>query len=44
MGPSRIVKSEVSTVEMLQNTKTAPVSAGLKLFVGVARSGEKVTK
>jgi hypothetical protein len=44
MGPSPIVKCEVSTVEMLQNTKTDPVSAGLKSFVGVARSGEKVTK
>jgi hypothetical protein len=44
MGPSAIVKFEVSTVEMLQNTKTAPVSVGLKSFVGVARSGEKFTK
>jgi hypothetical protein len=43
MGPSPMVKFEVSTVEMLQNTKTAPVSAGHKSFVGVARSGEKVT-
>jgi len=40
MGSSPIVKFEVSTVEMLQNTKTAPVSAGLNSFVGVARSGE----
>ena len=39
MGPSPIVKFPI--VEMLQNKKTAPVSAGLKLFVGVARSGEK---
>jgi hypothetical protein len=38
------VKFEVSTVEMLQNAKTAPVSAGLKSFVGVARSGEKVRR
>jgi len=40
------VKFEVSTVEMLQNSKTVPVSAGLKSFVvvGVARSGEKITK
>jgi len=44
MGPSPIVKFAVSTVEMLQNTKTVPVSAGLKSFVGVARSGEKVKK
>jgi len=29
---------------MLQNRKTAPVSAGLKSFVGVERSGEKVYK
>jgi hypothetical protein len=36
--------SEVSTVEMLQNKKTAPVSTGLKSFDGVVRSGEKVTK
>ena len=43
-GPEPIVKFEVSTVGMLQNTKTSPVSVGLKLFVGVARSGEKVTK
>ena len=41
---SPTVKFEVSTVEMLQNTKTVPVSAGLKSFVGVAGSGEKVTK
>ncbi|PYT65209.1 MAG: hypothetical protein DMG39_29830 [Acidobacteria bacterium] len=44
---SPVVKFEVSTVEtveMLQNTKTVPVSAGLKSFVGVARSGEKVKK
>jgi len=44
MSPSTIVKFEVSTVEELQNTKTAPVSADLKSFVDVARSGEKVTK
>ncbi len=44
MGPSPIVKFEVSTVEMLQNKKTAPVSAGLKSFDGVVRSEEKVTK
>jgi hypothetical protein len=44
MGPSAFVKSEVSTLEILQNTKTAPVSAGLKSFVGVARSGEMVAK
>ena len=44
MCPSPMVEFEVSTVKMLQNTKTAPVSAGLKSFVGVARSGEKVTK
>jgi hypothetical protein len=31
-------------MEMLQDTKTAPVSAGLKSFVDVARSGEKITK
>ncbi len=42
MGPSPIVKFPI--VEMLQNKKTAPVSAGLKLFVGVARSGEKAKK
>ena len=29
---------------MLQNKEAAPVSAGLKPFVGVALSGEKVTK
>jgi len=41
---SPVVKFEVSTVEMLQNTKTVPVSAGLKSVVGLARSGEKVRK
>jgi hypothetical protein len=44
MGPSPIEKFEVSTVEVLQNTNAAPVSAGLKSFVDVGRSGEKTTK
>jgi len=38
------VKFEVSTVEMLQTRRPPTVSAGLKSFVGVARSGDKVTK
>jgi hypothetical protein len=44
MALSPIVKFEVSTVEMSQNAKTAPVLVDLKLFVVVARSGEKVAK
>jgi hypothetical protein len=36
--------SEVSTVEMLQNKKVAPISGGFKSFVCVKRSGEKVTE
>ena len=34
--------SEVSTVEMLQNKKVAPISGGFKSYVCVKRSGEKV--
>jgi hypothetical protein len=44
MGPSPIVKFEVSTVEASQNMKTAPVSVGLKSFVGcgaIRREGYK---
>jgi hypothetical protein len=43
MGPSPIVKSEVSTMEMLHDLDR-PGSAGLKSFVRVAQSGEKVTR